>query len=280
MSSNRSQNLLDAQLRRVRDLQEEDRGPDAEAKRREAIRAAESAGDFEAWSTHKIAEFKAERTYFNRDLDMYAEPDESSAQMLRFTSELPAEWEREQRHRAEVRKKRRQDFLEAMPLRAAEFAIKATTEDPLIKRVSDWAKKTRDDGGIAVLSGPAGVGKTVAACWWADGFPRVPMFMRASEFATMSRYDQEGREQWQRQHALILDDLGAEYLDPKGSFLVDLDELIDIFYAGKKYLVITTNCDKATFKARYGNRIVDRLAEVGTWIAVPGESRRKKAKAE
>jgi DNA replication protein DnaC len=276
MSSNRSQNLLNAQLRRVNDLQVEERGPEAEQRRQEAIRAAASAGDFETWKTHKIAEFIAEKTWFHWP-DQYTEP--AAERVEGFASELPMEWDREQRRREEQAREHRADFLNAMPLRAAECALATTTDDPLIKRVSGWYEQHRKAGGLLVLSGPAGVGKTVAACWWANRHPRMPVFMRAAEFAASSRYDAEARSRWQK-GALILDDLGAEYLDPKGSFLVDLDELIDTYYAEKGYLVVTTNCDKATFKTRYGNRIVDRLAEAGTWLAVPGESRRKKAKAE
>jgi DNA replication protein DnaC len=265
--------MLTMSFKNVRDLEAEDRGSEAEDRRREAIRAAAAASDFEAWKEHKIAEYVAEQTWFHSDAYHPPLPEK----IERFAAELPMQWREEQRWREERKKARLAEFLKAMPQRAAEFALATSIEDPLIKRVADWKEKQRD-GGILVLSGPAGVGKTVAACWWANGFDRVPMFMRASEFATTSRYDHDARENWQKQRALILDDLGAEYLDPKGSFLVDLDELVDFFYADKKYLLITTNCDKATFKARYGERITDRLSEAGTWIAVPGASRRKKAK--
>lgn len=235
--------------------------------------AAAKAGDFETWKQHKVAEFVAEKTWFHSD--EYHEPD--PVQVERFAAELPAEWEREQRYRREAEEQRLREFMQAMPKRAAEFALATNTDDLLIKRASDWLGAHRSDG-IVVFSGPAGVGKTVAACWIANRFSSVPLFMRASEFATTSRYDQDARENWQGRRAMILDDLGAEYLDPKGSFLVDLDELVDHYYASKRYLIITTNCDKATFKNRYGERIVDRLAEAGTWIAVPGTSRRRKAK--
>lgn len=236
----------------------------ADIDRRRAIDNAERAGDFEAWKALEIAAWTSRHGKPNTE------------DIERFDRDLPGEWARRMRSLQRAAEERRDKFLSTMPRRAAVFALTLTADDPLIKRVSDW-KASNTDGGILVLSGPAGVGKTVAACWWANQCDRLPTFMRASEFATISRYDEEARALWQKAHGLILDDLGAEYLDPKGSFLVDLDEMIDTFYAEKTDLVITTNCDKATFKARYGNRIVDRLAEAGTWLTVTGASKRQRA---
>ena len=65
----------------------------------------------------------------------------------------------------------------------------------------------------------------------------------------------------------MLDDLGAEYVDAKGSFLVDLDELIDTYYGDERPLVITTNLTKDDFKARYGARIERRVRECGKWLS-------------
>ena len=98
--------------------------------------------------------------------------------------------------------------------------------------------------------------------------------LRAAKFAANSRYDADAREAWMLAPALVLDDLGAEYLDAKGSFLVDLDELIDTFYGDGRPLVITTNTDAAAFKARYGERIVDRLRECGVWLSIADGSMR------
>lgn len=128
---------------------------------------------------------------------------------------------------------------------------------------------------IVVLSGPAGTGKTVAAARWADGFSQYTRFVRAATFAASSRYNAEQRAQWFDAHALVLDDLGAEYLDSKGSFLVDLDELIDTYYADLRPLVITTNCNSKQFTDRYGSRVMDRLRQCAKWFSIGGESLRK-----
>jgi len=102
----------------------------------------------------------------------------------------------------------------------------------------------------------------------------VPLFLRASTFAATSRYDAKHRETVFAAPALVLDDLGAEYLDDKGSFLVDLDELIDTFYANRRPLLITTNLDRDRFYQRYGSRIRDRLRECGAfWETKSGSLR-------
>jgi DNA replication protein DnaC len=74
----------------------------------------------------------------------------------------------------------------------------------------------------------------------------------------------------------VLDDLGSEYADAKGNFLVNLDELIDTFYGDKRPLLITTNCTDSEFKQRYGARIVDRIRECGSFYGIRTASLRGK----
>jgi DNA replication protein DnaC len=130
--------------------------------------------------------------------------------------------------------------------------------------------------GIVVLSGPHGCGKTLAATWWAAQRRDRVRFLRASEFATSSRYEREARTDL-FSSPLVLDDLGAEYVDTKGNFLSDLDALVDTFYADMRPLVITTNCTYEKFKLRYDARITDRLSQRGRWISLNGASLRGKA---
>ncbi len=159
------------------------------------------------------------------------------------------------------------------PRRALHAAKTADVARPTIARMlsNDFAKSN-----IVVLSGPAGCGKTVAAARWAIDSGKIVRFVRASTFAASSRYDAELRSLWYDAEALVLDDLGAEYLDAKGSFLVDLDELIDTFYGDVRPLAITTNCMAARFEERYGERVQDRLRECAAWFSVSGESMRRK----
>lgn len=159
------------------------------------------------------------------------------------------------------------------PDRAIQAAKKADETTAAVKRVAGWDP---DAESILVLSGAPGCGKTVAATWWGSRRRRPPRFVRATTFAASSRYDRDTRDAWFSARALVLDDLGTEYLDAKGSFLVDLDELLDVFYGDRKPLLITTNCTKDAFKERYGARVVDRLRESGSWFSISDGSRRQK----
>jgi DNA replication protein DnaC len=160
------------------------------------------------------------------------------------------------------------------PQRAVEWAEKADETTSLIRRVADWK---HEESSVLVLSGSRGCGKTVAAAWWALRRSRsAPVFLRAPTFARSSRYEGDERDDLLRAPSLVLDDLGEEFLDAKGSFLVDLDELIDVFYGGRKPMIITTNCTKDVFLKRYGERIADRLRECGLWFSVGDASLRRK----
>ncbi len=160
------------------------------------------------------------------------------------------------------------------PKRALEAAEVADLAKPAIVRIAAWKPEAEC---VIVLSGPAGCGKTVAAAKWALTKSWAPAFLRATTFAASSRYDHERRSAWLEASALVLDDLGAEYADAKGNFLVDLDELVDTFYGDKRPLLITTNCTSDEFKARYGGRVIDRIRECGSWFSVNGESLRRKS---
>lgn len=159
------------------------------------------------------------------------------------------------------------------PRRAVEAAEACDKSNAAIVRVTEWDPSAES---VLVLSGAPGCGKTTAAAFWAVSRQFEPQFLRATSFAASSRYDHERRSQWLDAGALVLDDLGSEYADTKGNFLVDFDELIDTFYGDKRPLLITTNCKQDDFKQRYGSRVVDRLRECGAWFSVSGASLRRK----
>lgn len=143
---------------------------------------------------------------------------------------------------------------------------------PAVAQLAKWAVSERS---IAVLSGGVGCGKTTAAAWWAQrNYPRA-LFVRASTFARASRYGAQ-RDEWVGARTLVLDDLGTEYTDDKGSLIGDLEELVDVYYGDRKPLLITTNLAAAAFASRYGERITDRLRQYGRWLSVSGGSLRVK----
>lgn len=157
------------------------------------------------------------------------------------------------------------------PLRAIDSAL-AAKETPATVALAahDWDAKP-----IVVLAGKVGCGKTVAAtahCLRLGG----AVFMRATEFAAASRYDADARKRLAAARGVVLDDLGQEFNDAKGSFLTDLQELVDLCYGDYKTLIITTNLDAKEFAARVGNRIVDRIRECGAFLVADGDSMRRR----
>lgn len=153
-------------------------------------------------------------------------------------------------------------------------------------------------GGVVVLAGNKGSGKTAAAARWAYTRRReAPRMMRAAEFFRSSRYTRRDekpdgaldRDELLRVPALVLDDVGAEFADSAGSYRVDFDELVDRFYADGRVLVLTTNLvyatpaqrdaakadpSIATFQDRYGERVTDRIRECGKWVSSSAPSMR------
>lgn len=162
------------------------------------------------------------------------------------------------------------------PARALDAAKDADETRHAIRIVAAW-KPARS---ILVLSGQAGCGKTVAATWWGMRHRVAPTFLRASDFAAAGRYHNEQRDGWLNASALVLDDLGTEFADAKGSFVVDLDQLVDRFYGMRRPLLITTNCTATQFKQRYGERIADRIREAGEFCSIAQGSMRGVAAAQ
>lgn len=191
-------------------------------------------------------------------------------------AKVAAERAESERQEAEAREQNRIRSFEnaGWPIRALESARVADHAQLAVAKALAWK---HGDENVLVLSGQPGCGKTTAAAVWAlKTCAQPPVFLRATTFAASSRYDHERRDKWLHADALVLDDLGSEYADAKGNFLVDLDELVDTFYGDKRPLLITTNCTADEFKQRYGGRVVDRLRECGSWFSVKSGSLRKK----
>jgi DNA replication protein DnaC len=151
------------------------------------------------------------------------------------------------------------------------------------------------DGGMTfiVLSGGTGSGKTVAAATWLYRWATDPvnwreasfspefvggrgLFVTAARLSRWSKYNSDEMDRLLGCARLAVDDLGAEYLDEKGSYLSLLDELINERYSHRRITVMTTNLDAAQFRSRYGERITDRIRECGRFVSVGPISLRKK----
>lgn len=132
---------------------------------------------------------------------------------------------------------------------------------------------------ITVLCGAPGCGKTVAAAKWLFDRTRETQrcdgkWLTAARLARWPRYSDSDMEPLMSVGRLVLDDLGTEYLDEKGSFMATLDELLNERYARQRPTVITTNLNAGGFKTRYAERIVDRIREDGQFVALASASLR------
>jgi DNA replication protein DnaC len=193
--------------------------------------------------------------------------------LSRFAAMTPADWEahdravRAEREREEaaaaVERRRRKEASMEIPARALRVLSGAL-------RDTDARRFVQGDATITCLSGNPGTGKTIAACEWLlsreDG-----LFVTASG---LSRIDRALVSRVLKAPALVLDDMGTEYLDPKGFVLSLLDELMDYRYRSLLPLVLTTNLDIESFKARYGARLVDRIRGAGRFVRIGGASMR------
>lgn len=173
---------------------------------------------------------------------------------------------------------RRARALHALPTRVAVLLAdrRSVQATHAILAAQEWADSWDGTGAgpprIAILAGPHGTGKTVAAAWLAVNRLALqePRFVTAVDLSYMPR--DERRAYFA--HGLILDDLGSEHPDARSAWRADIDDLIDHLYRELDCAVITTNLGSAELRARYGDRVGDRIRECGDWIPVVGKSMR------
>lgn len=176
-------------------------------------------------------------------------------------------------------------------------------ESEATREIAAW----RDEmpGGILVLAGMTGTGKTVEAARTLVGEVEVNLvnddksksaemdasglcFLSAPRLARISRLSDEWRFLVGEEvdpddgmgsfgiRMLVIDDLGVE--TASDGFLAGLDEIVDGFYSADpdlcRRLVITTNTTADEFEERYGVRVADRVRERGLWVPCLQRKRR------
>lgn len=175
--------------------------------------------------------------------------------------------------------------LEVVPrVRAAVEAGLDETE--ATKALNDW--DARPALWCCLIIGGVGAGKSTAAgahviavgvreaeC---GEYSRRPVWVRAVEAARLSGFGDDAAERfaaWRRAPLLVLDDLGTEMLTPV--WQQTLDDVLDHRYQHSLRTIITTNLKADDFKARYGERIADRIRQDGMVRELAASSLRRKS---
>jgi len=129
-----------------------------------------------------------------------------------------------------------------------------------------------------VLKGPAGVGKSWLAVRLAL---RSLPDRRAVRFdvSVFDAVDHAGlMEDWATADILIMDDLGAEWDKPGGTYAANrLDALVRTADANLCRVIATTNLGRDGLEERYPDPMVDRLFGDGQLITMKGPNRRGRA---
>lgn len=110
--------------------------------------------------------------------------------------------------------------------------------------------------------------------WYYD-FPSY--FVKAGHLSG-ALHVEGGEDVWRkarRASVLVIDDLGREYADVHGRWVSELDLLIDDRHESMLRTIITSNLSVDEFKARYGERIADRIRQDGKVVVCAGESLRR-----
>ena len=145
----------------------------------------------------------------------------------------------------------------------------------------------RDHGNVLILTGPTGTGKTHLACAIANQvivkhgasvvFGSVSDFTRgvkASFQKDSGRSEQASIHGLMKPDLLIMDEVGQRATEYDQQLVFDV---INRRYADMKPMVLMSNLTEVELEAHLGDRIADRLREVGTYISMAWPSYRARS---
>lgn len=162
--------------------------------------------------------------------------------------------------RANVPARYRGDVANGLTATPATSAVRAFMADP---RRS-----------LLALCGPAGTGKSCAAC---EGLARVPgRYVLAAELAgAFRRLDFRAfTESLGDAELLVVDELGREPDAASGGERSALWEVIERRWAAARKTILATNLTPDAFVKRYGDHILDRIREDRGLVVLAGKSLR------
>ncbi len=138
--------------------------------------------------------------------------------------------------------------------------------------VADWLT---DNGGRGLLLiGGCGLGKTMIAT------RIIPLLLlrycRKNATVCTARELAQDPDPIMARHIIVVDDVGTESMSNiYGNKRVPFAELCDAAERRGKLLIVTSNLTADEIKARYGERVIDRLRAITKPIVFSGKSMRK-----
>lgn len=153
--------------------------------------------------------------------------------------------------------------------------------DQLIKcytAVAKWAAEGKTSG--IIFNGGIGNGKTTMARALCDviRFRKgiLPRKVTALDYQRAVARDEEIVQEWKRERALMIDDIGTEAVSVNayGTKYSPIAELFYVRYNNRLATICTTNLTRDQFNATYGERVADRVKQIFDWVSFRGGSYR------
>ena len=185
----------------------------------------------------------------------------------------------EERRRKKLEKQRwALSTLDEVPRIKALVAAGGLDKTKAVDAITDWS---RANSWCLLLLGGVGSGKSTAAAEYAVEFAvhcdAKPLWVRAVEASRMSAFGEQAEARfsaWRRAALLIIDDLGTEMMT--ATWQQALDDVMDFRYQHALPTILPSNLTAEEFKARYGERISDRIRHDGTVRSIDTKSMRRK----
>lgn len=139
-------------------------------------------------------------------------------------------------------------------------------------KIAQWLTDNKGRG--LMLVGGCGVGKTLI------GMRIIPLLLnhycrKVVTICTSNELNQSPDEIINK-HIIYIDDVGTEDVSNiYGNKRVPFAELVDMAERDGKLLMFSTNLDDEHLKAKYGDRVVDRLHAIVKKVTIKGKSNRK-----
>ena len=133
---------------------------------------------------------------------------------------------------------------------------------------------TNNHGRGLLLTGTCGLGKTLI------GKYIIPLLIRDTTRRIVNIFtarDLQARpDEIMQYHLIYIDDIGTENAtNIFGNKRQPLAELVDLAEQTGKLLILTTNLNGKELREKYGDRTIDRLKAVTTYITLTGKSLRR-----